>query len=1163
MSLLSAQGCIVAGVEGNLFHIDGAAGHVTGLRDREFPIVESVALRTLKERRVILRNGPDTENDIVFDAGFGSRFSIRNAVAAPLEAGGQPFGVLIAINSLRGSFSEEDALLLQRLADLGSLAVRNARLLERERLSVREARALAEIVQHLNQSLELERVVNLIAEYAADLLGALGATVTMLEADGLRIVGAAGHAVGRFQGLLPLDGAFSGEAIRNKRPVRTHDLRAYPRWRHSADLLSDVSPNALAAPLLVGDRAIGTVLVYGNQRRDFNEHEEDLLQALASHAAIAVENARLYRAAARTARHADILAVTGRTLASFVAPGAIFKGIGRVVTELLGAHGFTVYTVDLARRTTALAHAHGVGSDLGAADGSSFWAGLPGEAASRGEDIVIGDLASDPRAASSPRLLELLNAGIGAIAFLPLIVEGSVRGMLVMRWRTRRTFDEGECELFRDFATQVAIALRNARFLSDLKRRAARLAAVAKVQQAISRTELNDVYAEVHRAAMTSIPGARLFALLLASADRAFFIPQLIVTDGVSTWASALPAVPCSSCAASQALATALPLMSDAPARSWSAYVAGISRQNPVRAEIAVPILHGEEARGVLVVQSYAEHAFDDDDVDVLSLIARQAGTAIENARLFEAERSAREIAETAAGISRSALGSVTAVQTAFEILEAVDRVVPSAGKALGLAIEDEETITYLAASGALQALRGVTVRRGESAAQLVHGRSEALVPSAEALTSTREGNVAPHGAIIFPLIAKNRVLGVLWTVPVAGTRPRAGDLDALRKLAAPVALAADVLLLGEEERRRRERERMLATALATMDQPIVIIGLDRRVWYANAAAMREYQYDLDELTELTFDALVASAVPARRVGANVPASSSSVWLAEHVHRRRDGSQFPASVMLSYIRDDIGSPVGQVLNVRNLTDERRLEEQLRQSEKLAALGELVAGVAHELNNPLAGISAFAQLLLEEELDTEQRDSVRLIKREADRAVGVIRDLLIFSRKTGPTRAPVDLNDILELTLRLRSYSLRSAGVDVRLELDRSIPRVRGDDQRLQQVLLNLIVNAEYALQRASSKRLTVRTQLVDRGVDILVSDTGVGMAEETRQRIFEPFFTTKPAGQGTGLGLSVSYGIVQAHGGSIIVESELGLGTTFRIFLPGSNVDELAVASQA
>jgi two-component system, NtrC family, sensor kinase len=296
-------------------------------------------------------------------------------------------------------------------------------------------------------------------------------------------------------------------------------------------------------------------------------------------------------------------------------------------------------------------------------------------------------------------------------------------------------------------------------------------------------------------------------------------------------------------------------------------------------------------------------------------------------------------------------------------------------------------------------------------------------------------------------------------------------------------------------------------------------------------------------------DVFVASAVPIR-ASDDLSRTPAHVVIAEHVHRRRDGSQFPATVALSFIRQDNGAPIGQVLSVRNLTDERRIAEQLRQSEKLAALGELVAGVAHELNNPLAGISAFAQLLLEEELNADQRESARLIKREADRAVGVIRDLLLFSRKAGPTVGPVDLNGLVQLTVRLRAYSLRSSGVEVETHLDPSLPELSGDDQKLQQVILNLIVNAEYAMRRTPTKRLVIRTSREGDTVVTEVSDTGTGMSEETLQRVFEPFFTTKPAGDGTGLGLSVSYGIVEAHGGIITVDSAPGRGTTFRIVLP-------------
>jgi signal transduction histidine kinase len=237
--------------------------------------------------------------------------------------------------------------------------------------------------------------------------------------------------------------------------------------------------------------------------------------------------------------------------------------------------------------------------------------------------------------------------------------------------------------------------------------------------------------------------------------------------------------------------------------------------------------------------------------------------------------------------------------------------------------------------------------------------------------------------------------------------------------------------------------------------------------------------------------------------------------------------------------------------------ERVLAEAMHQTEKLAALGELVAGVAHELNNPLTGISVLAQLLLDEAMPEGQLESVRMIRRESDRAVRVIRDLLDFARKSGPQHVAIDATALVEQTLRLRAYALQSAGIVVDAAFDEALPTVAGDYQKLQQVLLNLIVNAEYAMQHAERRVLTIRTRGDVDGLRIEVGDTGSGMASDVAKHVFDPFFTTKPVGVGTGLGLSVSYGIVAAHGGSIAVESAPGEGAVFTVTLPIGTVGAL------
>lgn len=1023
-----------------------------------------------------------------------------------------------------------------------------------ERLS--GAHSLAEILQSINQSLEVERVLHLLASHSAELIGGSGASVLMLEGGELLTVAGVGAArlmVGRREHVAE---SFAGEVVSAHRAHRTDDLDAALSVDSSALASEDrVRIGAIAAPLMIADRPIGAVMVTGFPERRFSDHHEQLLVTLATHGAIALENARLFRAAAQTARHAGILAATARTLAFNASPDALYAGLARLVTESLRADGFSIHAADAAYDQVTLLHSHGVGAESPNVSVEAFWE-TPAGAVMRSatpEFLTNATVTPAPtdKAASSPALAR------GSTAILPLMVEGRAGGVLTLRFRQPRDFDDRERALLIDFSAAVAVAMRNASLVGDLERRAARLTAVAKVQLAMSRTELHDVYAEVYRAVASSVSHAACFALLLADRVEALFRPQLVVVDGIVTWSAALPSVPLTECAASMALRSGQPIVSSRPVRSWGALVAGTAETislSQLASEIAIPMSHGDRTLGVLIVQSRQRGAFTAEDVELLSIIARQAGVAIENARLFEAQRDEREMAEAAARVARVALSSTTPADAATAILGVVGDVVPMDGAAIGL-LHREDAVVYISSTGSARSALGSRVPLASSIARdVVVPRATPTEPAqpSEPPRIADDASLA-RGGVVLALAAKDRMLGVLAAAAPPGSVLPQASVDALRRLAPSIALAIDVQLLGEGERHRHERERMLATALATMDQPVFVLSLDRRVLYANDAAVREYGYTFDELITMTVDVLVASAVPLR-ASDDLSRTPANVVVAEHVHRRRDGSQFPATVALSFIRHDNGAAIGQVLSVRNLTDERRIAEQLRQSEKLAALGELVAGVAHELNNPLAGISAFAQLLLEENLTADQRESARLIKREADRAVGVIRDLLLFSRKTGPSTMPVDINGLVQLTLRLRAYSLRASGVEVETHLDAMLPEVAGDDQKLQQVILNLIVNAEYAMRRSATRRLVIRTAHEADTVITEVSDTGLGMSEETLQRVFEPFFTTKPAGEGTGLGLSVSYGIIEAHNGTITVESVPGRGTTFRILLPAAHV---------
>src|SRR6266576_3185409 len=248
-----------------------------------------------------------------------------------------------------------------------------------------------------------------------------------------------------------------------------------------------------------------------------------------------------------------------------------------------------------------------------------------------------------------------------------------------------------------------------------------------------------------------------------------------------------------------------------------------------------------------------------------------------------------------------------------------------------------------------------------------------------------------------------------------------------------------------------------------------------------------------------------------------------------------------------------------VVMVEDVTEQQAIETQLVQSEKLAAVGQLVSGVAHELNNPLTSIAGLSEFLLEQkELGKKDRGHLQVIHEQAERAGRIVRNLLTFARKGSAERVLVDLNDVIRRTLQLTAYDLKLKDINVERELSGALPEVLGDRHGLQQVVLNLVTNAAQAVAekpRERPREITVSTWF-DGQVHVRVADTGPGIPDEIVASIFTPFFTTKEPGKGTGLGLSITYSIVESHGGQITLEPRSAKGgTAFRVDLPPAPAD--------
>ncbi len=368
-------------------------------------------------------------------------------------------------------------------------------------------------------------------------------------------------------------------------------------------------------------------------------------------------------------------------------------------------------------------------------------------------------------------------------------------------------------------------------------------------------------------------------------------------------------------------------------------------------------------------------------------------------------------------------------------------------------------------------------------------------------------------------------------------------------ELIGSAATLRDITTDRREQETLARSEARYRNLFESASDAIVTLDANGRFTTVNQAAEDISGYRRAELVGTWFAPLIADEELAKALSHFQRALGGETGLFETRFFRKDGELRHIAVTYSTPQRD-----EEVLClIRDVTDQKMLQEQLIQSEKMSAIGQLVSGVAHELNNPLAGISAFAQLLLtEKRLTSEQRGASETIYAESRRASRIVNNLLTFARQHKPEKVPTDLNQVLDDTLELRTYELRVRGIEITRDYDESIPDTMADAHQLQQVFLNLFTNAEQAMERADGRRhrLTVRTRSAGSAIRIEIEDTGPGIPPTLLERVFNPFFTPKPTGTGTGLGLSISLGIVREHEGRIWAENLQGGGAHFVIELP-------------
>jgi PAS domain S-box-containing protein len=271
----------------------------------------------------------------------------------------------------------------------------------------------------------------------------------------------------------------------------------------------------------------------------------------------------------------------------------------------------------------------------------------------------------------------------------------------------------------------------------------------------------------------------------------------------------------------------------------------------------------------------------------------------------------------------------------------------------------------------------------------------------------------------------------------------------------------------------------------------------------------------------------------------------------------KDGRIIPVEVHASLICDAKGTPVEFVGVARDITERKKMENQLVMQDRLAAIGQLASGVAHELNNPLTAVINYSTILLKKELPEDIQQDVKEIHEEALRTANIVKNLLTFAGKQRLDKELINIIQNIQKVLELRAYEQRVNNIHTTVRANTELPMVLGNSSQIQQVFFNIIINAEFFMTQAHKKgNLTITAEKAEDMVKITFADDGPGISKEDINNIFTPFFTTKDAGKGTGLSLSICLSIINEHGGKIWVESEQGKGTTFFIELPAFHQDE-------
>lgn len=1048
-----------------------------------------------------------------------------DVMAVPVTVNGRSVAVCILYHRHLGHFRRGDATTLSRLAALAAElwgGNRPSGVLDGS--AVVELRAAGRVALLGAGGLDGVDTMREIVRTASTLFDVASVRISLLAGDELvceAAIGRFGPDAGRRR---PRDFGFEGVALDSMEGVLATEWSADQGNGPSSWIRSLVS-----VPLRRLDQVVGVLTVAEPEPARFTDHHRDMLLRFGVHAAAAIAEARLSSAAGQHSGAGRIATQVAAVLAASEDTPALRRSVVREARRVLAAD---------AARLSEMVQRHVA---VTAIDGD-----LPAilQPPQPGSTLLCGHTL-DPKAPSHRCVLPrgegyLLAAQLGQVT-------DHVGCVQVIRQST--PFDPDEEALLCRLTEITELALLS------------RMANVRVSQYADRIRSVAEVSASLHQSLRPSDAMAQAAEML----RRALNVGTVRVGHIDEVWQEL--AFPIDRRGAEVRDGFRRPLGKGLLEEVWrtgrtfffpSNATADIDRMGLTldtrpRCLAVAPLRTRGTITGVISIEDeHTDNAFEAEDVRILEIVAQQLGVTLENLESLEEERRQRITAEWLRQMARAATDSDARPAQVFELAsDAAFQGIGGVAAMIGI-IPGDGTRRLVASRGAIPESWHASRPIGGSIAGWVVEEHGAVFISANLSEDPRlsEPTRAIAGQLAcaaVPIWCENRIIAILALARPVGSSFAVGEVERLAQIADHAGAGYQNARAGEALRKSEERYRRLfrsaSDAIFTLDREGVITSFNdaaERLWNVKATDVVGLSWE----TALPFD---SPAMVAEQVAHAVAGESCAfeAWL-----RRPGGERRVAAMSISPLVEQ-GKTTAVLGIVRDVSEQRDVQAQLLQAEKMSAIGQLVGGMAHEINNPLASILVNMEMLLAETKDASQLETLNAIKTETDRAAQIVRNLLMYVRGQGSSRSLVDLRESIRGALALRRNQLLNQQIEVEVSLPDAPAIVSGNTVNLQQVLMNLLVNAEHAIRSHRGRgQVWLKLEVEDGLAIITVDDNGPGIPPELLSRVFDPFYTTKPEGEGTGLGLSVSAGIIADHHGKIAAAERPGGGARFILELP-------------